>query len=146
MYCTNCGNELKNDRNFCSNCGSKIENNNVNNQNNVTIKNEKSEDDKYANILCIISIILTFGASFVLGILSYNARNLESAFDYIGGLCPLIGLVLMIVARVKYPNNKFAKILMWIYIVLIILGIVAFILLTIACYIMCGNLSTSNCG
>jgi hypothetical protein len=43
----------------------------------------------------------------------------------------------MIVARVKYPENRFARILMWIYICLFIggfvLGIIGIILLFLFC-------------
>ena len=47
------------------------------------------------------------------------------------------GIVLMIVARVKYPKYLFAKVLMWVYIAMFVTAvatmIISIILLAIAC-------------
>ena len=51
----------------------------------------------------------------------------------------------MIVARVKYPKSTFAKILMWVYIVLFILAIVAAVLIVAACFYTCSTMDTSGC-
>lgn len=48
-------------------------------------------------------------------------------------MCRLGSLVTMIITRVKYPKNKLGKIMMWVYIVLGILLVIAIILLIIAC-------------
>lgn len=54
----------------------------------------------------------------------------------------IAGIALLIYVRVKYPGNKFGKVLMWIYIVLAILMIIAIIVIIIACsmaMITCGE-------
>lgn len=107
------------------------------------------EDKKKANRLCIISIIL----SFVLPVISSLAltftclamygdvanvmeSGLADIYIVICGLCgitSLAGIILMIVARVKYPKSTFAKVLMWIYIVILILGIILFAWMVMTC-------------
>ena len=39
----------------------------------------------------------------------------------------------MIIVRVKYKNNTFGKVIMWIYIILLALGIIAVIILIVTC-------------
>ena len=48
-------------------------------------------------------------------------------------IAPLASLILMIVVRVKYRNNTFGKILMWIYIVMGIISVISVFLLIFAC-------------
>ena len=54
----------------------------------------------------------------------------------IAGLCLIAGLVLLIVALVNYPKNKFAKVLLIVYLLEIILVIIAFIMAVIACALL----------
>ena len=82
-----------------------------------------------ANILCIISCVV-----FLIGLIvlpnfntvidnGYISISLETVF-YVAAL------VLMIIARVTCPQNTFAKILMWIYIILTV-GLVLFSVLLV---------------
>ena len=143
MFCEKCGTKLNENDLFCSNCGNKIERNNISQVTNIN--SNQIEDDKKANLLCTISLILGFGSGMIYAILSSIFKELEPFFSSIYSLCPLASLVFMIIARVKYPNNKFAKVLMWIYIILTILGIIAFIVFAVACFIMCNSINTSGC-
>ena len=96
--------------------------------------NEYDENDK-ANKLCGISLACLVGPGllcFLFGALLAILPELETLVDLLFGLLALLdgggkiaSIVLMIYVRVKYPKNKFGKILMWIYILLIILSLLA---------------------
>lgn len=107
--------------------------------------------EKKANTLCIISLILGVAGVFVIPAISaisgtlfnvdptsseamqelVRTANLIPSFS--SGLCTLAALVLMIIARVNYPTNKFAKVLMWIYIVVIAIYVILVITAIVAC-------------
>ncbi len=82
---------------------------------------ETPEEKKNANRLCIISLVL-YLSPLIWGLFNSRVSRL------ISGACSIAAIVLMIVARVKYPKNTFAKVLMWIYIAFIILGVITLIL------------------
>ena len=95
--------------------------------------------------LSLISLGLFFGPS-ALSILSAGISASTSAGSRItaissalSGVCTLAAIVLMIVARVKYPKNKLAKVVMWIYIALFAIGIIGSVLLILACAYACRN-------
>lgn len=152
MYCTSCGSKINEEDSFCTNCGAKKQN--VETSNNETPKEENKvvpkqevveEDEKNANLLCILSLIFKYGGSVISGILSVIFAPLGELFSGLAPLTWLTGIVLMIVARIKYPSNKFAKVLMWIYIIETILSIVLFIILIAACIMTCNSMDTSGC-
>lgn len=140
MYCVKCGKQLNENEKFCSNCGeaNKILEDNNNQQNNSIKQNNvvQPKENDGATLLCILSLTFMY---FAPGIIVAIGENHFPNIDSLGGLFPLVALVLMIVARVKYPNSTFAKVIMWIYIIQIILAIIGFILLVAFCYIMCGD-------
>lgn len=107
------------------------------------------EENKRANILCVISLACEVAPMFLNGILSalltvngvWNVGDARAFMENIGGvlsglLC-IAGIVLLIIVRVKYPKNVFGKVLMWVYIVIgvimLLLMIVAMIFLMAAC-------------
>ena len=61
-----------------------------------------------------------------------------------GGASRIAAWVLMIVARVKCPQNKFAKVLMWVYIGILIASVLAAIVLIIFLAAMC-HACTEDC-
>lgn len=141
-FCPKCGSSLSNDSVFCSNCGAKIEQNNVEVSNKQPVKSE----DSNATILGIISLALYFAGSTVLSFITYFLpESFKVVFSSLIGLCPISGIIVMIVGRVKYPTNKFLKVVMWVIIGSIILGIVAVIIFMIWCYVTCANMDTSGC-
>ena len=92
-------------------------------------------------------MVLYFAGSAVVTLISYFfPGDSRDAFMSLSGFCPLAGIVLMIIGRVKYPTNKFLKVVMWIIIGSIILGLFLFILFVIWCYITCSTMDTSGCG
>ena len=93
MECKNCGNVIGEKDNFCRKCGSKAE-----------------EVIKYpikVYVLCCLSIIFT-----IVGDIFYY-KLLRTGENGLSGLLSVTGLVLAIVAKKKYPKNKFAKVLFW---------------------------------
>ena len=132
-FCPSCGKENESNDMFCSNCGKSLNNNVV--DNNTTNNNvDSSQGDK----LGLISLLLYFGASLVFSIITLSLpEDVRNYFSALVGMCPLAGIVVMIVGRVKYPNNRLLKIVMWVIIISIILEIVLFIILVVVCYISC---------
>ena len=156
MYCSNCGKEIKEDEKFCQNCGKEIVrdgnvkeevvleaervdevNNNVEADPNLD-KSKEEFDNSQANLLCTISLILMYGV-WVLSMFIPAASTVSS-------ISSIAAIVLMIVARVKYPKNTFAKVLMWLYIATVIIYVLLMIAIIIACGIACANTDFSSCG
>ncbi|MBR6483845.1 MAG: hypothetical protein IKT14_02395 [Clostridiales bacterium] len=107
------------------------------------------DNNKKANKLCLISLGLSFGLPLIFGIvcaaLKAFGMDEESVLTVttVGSiaLCPaeIAGLILMIVVRAKYPSNKFGKVLMIIYIVVMVLGVLAVIYMIGSCFKSCQN-------
>ena len=147
MFCKNCGKEMPEGNQFCIYCGTPIGDGLVNPETNPQPSNPVvTDDDKEAKKLCIASLICMYGASLISGVLSYILPPLAPLFGTCAGLSPIAAIVLMIMARVKYPKNKFAKILMWVYIVQIILALILFIIIVVVCFYTCSTMDTSGCG
>ena len=150
-YCNKCGNPIPEGAKFCTGCGNKLQ---VTETKTTTNNNTPvdPEENKKANKLGIISVILYFGGpvlSYIFYIIMYALTTVSSsvyseASTILYGLltmvlgvlsigCRTTAYVFMIIMRVKYPNNTFGKVLMWVYIGLLITSIVftilAFVLL-----------------
>lgn len=152
----NCGQKLNENAKFCINCGQQIDidnsNNNINYQNTqskqdtVTTNNINNvENTNECNLLCVLSLVLGYGSNVIMTLLYLLLPNESKYIQSIFSLCPIAGLTLMIIARVKYPQSKFAKVVMWIYIVSIGLVVIGFIVLVAACFITCSTMDTSGC-
>lgn len=104
----------------------------------------KEEEDKAANKLCIISLVCRYGAPILMvfaGILGnlLDAIHIENGDAFVENLIafPLLcsGLaswILVIVARVKYKQSTFPKVLLIIYIVAAVLKFILALILIIA--------------
>ena len=106
-------------------------------------------DNKKANKLSLLSLLLYFGPGFICGLLlalhflfqKIPGMSLFRSFLYILSSlveftsfgCEIAAIVLMIYVRVTYPKNTFGKILMWVYIAFFVLTVVAIILLAWFC-------------
>ena len=141
-FCNKCGGPLPEGAKFCTGCGNKLQ---VTETKTTTSNNTPvdPEENKKANKLGIISVSLYFGGpvlAYILYIIMYvfvmaGAAVLDESISIVSAfltfLLSLISLgcrgaayVLMIIMRVKYPNNTFGKVLMWIYIGLLAASIV----------------------
>lgn len=67
----------------------------------------------------------------------YDVENAVNILSESSGLFYLGALVFMIIVRVKYPKNVFGKVLMWIYITITIISIIAVAVMIVACSIAC---------
>ena len=143
--CQNCGAENKSGSKFCTQCGKPFEVQ-EDDQNNNIIPTDYTESET-ANVLAILSLILFFGGSIITGIISaFLPTSIGYRFSSLSGISPLAGIVIMIVGRVKYPTNKFLKIVMWIIIASIIISLIIFIIFIIWCYVTCSTADYSGCG
>ena len=112
------------------------------------------EDERKVNVFCIASLIcvflprvLQFLGYLLFGTLLQQVGRESVLYDRISGalsalgiLFLIAGIVLVIYVRVKYPKNIFGKVLMWIYIVLAVLILIAFIVMLVACTLACSYL------
>lgn len=111
---------------------------------------DSAQDKKNANILCIISLVcyclpVVLNSIYYIALTSSIDYNDPYSYDYngTGNMSMIISAlnfmlfiaawVLMIVARVKYKNSTFAKVLMWVYIGLFILGVVLTVVVIVTC-------------
>lgn len=139
MLCPKCKTEIEDYSNFCTNCGSVVENQIEINETKIVetqITNINEEENKKANKLCIISLCLKYIPTIITGSfygITGESNSVINSLINLLGLCPLAAFIIMIIVRVKYPKNKFGKIIMWIYIIELILVIIGVIILLIAC-------------
>ena len=106
---------------------------------------EQSERRKKANILCIISLVCQFAPEIISGVFSGILQSVDDfasnsslePLTYVSSIIVggtyIASWVLMIIARVKYKESKFAKVLMWVYIGILAASIIAIILVVAMC-------------
>lgn len=126
MYCSNCGKQCNEGAKFCEQCGNPI--NQITSQQQNT---QTKEATATSNMLTLIAFFLFFPAPFLCRQIGLSVLN---------GLFYLVGLTLLIYTRVKYPNNIWAKVLMWLVIIYFIIMVILGILLWITCIETCGKL------
>jgi len=140
MYCKNCGEKLNKNNMYCSKCGTKQE---------EIVKDDNVKPNNHsANVLCTISLCLYFGIpilSVIIYIVTFGlTKNSDvtdsgvaslflSGFSLVAWAARIAAYVLMIIARVKCPKSTYAKVVMWIYIALFVMGLVALVVMMITC-------------
>ena len=138
-YCTKCGTKIEEGSMYCFNCGSPLKENTQ--QNTPQDNNQIPNNDKEGNKLRLISLVLYFAGSGILSVLvSMFPQETRNYFSSLIGLCPLASIVVMIVGRIKYPNNKLLKIAMWTIIICTLIGIIAFIVIMVLIYLACSSM------
>lgn len=101
--CTKCGNECNINDTFCQNCGNQLKENSENNS-------VQSSDSSKASIFAGLALLFFFGGSSISSLISILTFNmLGDSIYYLGILFPVIGIVLMVIGRIKYPKNSFLK-------------------------------------
>ena len=106
----------------------------INNFNMPVQYQQQQKDNNTANILCYVSV----------GLMALGFPMTLLATILVGGLCFIAAMVLMIIVRVKYPQNQFGRILCIVYIVLAVIAIVLIIAAMIIIAIIC-NQMMSDC-
>lgn len=107
---------------------------------------EQAKRRKQANILCIISLVLQVAPEVLtsvfsgmvesLGDISNVTEPITYGYSILAGGTYIASWVLMIIARVKYKESKFAKILMWVYIGLLAAGVITLVIIIAMCAYM----------
>lgn len=132
MKCKICGKQMDEKEKFCPNCGAKKESKEENNKQKNSLEQTQKEKEE-ATILCVTSLILMH----ITPIMFLVGDKIFPNAEVLVGLFPVYSIVIMIIARVKYPNSLFAKIVMWIIIADVIVLIIAFIVLVAFSIIFC---------
>ena len=110
------------------------------------------ENKKLELLLCFLSLGLYIGGPMVSGIFVYLAGGIStitsgstsdvansigevftSILSMVGSASYIGAWVLMIIARVKFKKSVFAKVLMWVYIGLLVLSVVAVVVVVVSC-------------
>lgn len=142
--CSNCGTENNNETVICKSCGrvlskdTKQEVEEVDEKTNIDSNIEIQENDsKVGNIIGIISLVLFFGFGLIFPIV-INTLNIPSLVNNtIIVLIPIIsviaGIILITYGMIKYPKNKFMKIVLAIITAAILFGIILFIIVIRLC-------------
>ena len=110
---------------------------------------QKSSRRKIANILCFISLGLHFLPSVLTGTLSSILEKIGELSSSSSAVEPVTAImstliggsyiaswVLVIIARIKFKESKFAKILIWVYIGILAAAIICVILVIAMCAYM----------
>ena len=144
--CPYCGANNSGDSNVCELCNKPLAQNApinvpiIENKYNIDIQDNKNEQEA-GDKLGTISLLLYFAGSVVMNfILGFLPSSIRNSLSVLSGLCPLSGIIIMIIGRIKYPTNKYLKTVMWIIIGTIILGLVLFIILAIMCANACSDI------
>ena len=103
-YCTNCGTKLYDGDLYCGNCGKRV------------VGEVIDSDGNTATTLSIISISTVVINIINLFTMFYTKSN---SIDLISVFLLIIGLIFMIIVRVKYPKNRLGKMAMFSYIILV---------------------------
>ena len=139
--CPKCGAKIEEAGRYCYNCGTPIIEKTIQNTNSGRNNNQVPNNDKEGDILGLISLVLYFaGSGLVSALISIFPSDTRYYFSSLVGLCPLASIVVMIVARIKYPKNKLLKIAMWTIIICTIVGIIAFIVIMVLLYLACSSM------
>ena len=153
MFCSKCGAKIKETDKFCPQCGYVTKEDETTKVNNTVVEEKRYvQSMQNDTFLCMLSLIFVYGSPIVAAILTGLGRAVQGLAGVFGiltgllGLCPLAGYVLCIVAKVKYPESKFAKILLIVYIVQFVLGIILVIIFIVACAAMFRDCSGSGMG
>ncbi|MEE3343389.1 MAG: zinc-ribbon domain-containing protein [Bacilli bacterium] len=153
MKCSKCGTDNDINNSYCTKCGQKLINDNNNSRELIVVEEKKNSfsiegkkienknDIEEAKKLGNISL----GLFFLVPIISSLLSAIFPPLALLSGLCPMAGIVILIIGRVKYPEDKFLKGIMWGIIVCIILAIISMILFTIWCYVTCSSIDLSGC-
>ncbi len=147
MQCNKCGKEGIENNKFCDNCGTEITNTDkvsktqeiYNKDRNTNIDNKTSKqkelNEKKANILCILSLLLTYSGVLINKVVELFPHSKLINFLYLSSYftygTPLLGIIIMANVRIKYPENNLSKLFMW----LIMISIIVFYIWAINSFI-----------
>lgn len=99
------------------------------------------DSNKKVNTLCWISlacliapfILSVFYSSFLENTAMEKNEILSGIFEFIFTVAEILGVVLMLYVRIKYPKNIFGKVVMWLYIIALVIIILLIIFVITLC-------------
>lgn len=144
MKCSNCGKDLNENEKFCPNCGLK-----VNNKEEAKVPEATIEEKQIINgmkndtFFCVLSLICMYGLGIISALLNWlTDSTIGAMLRGITSLGPIAAWVLVLFARIRYKDSKFAKILLIIYIIQLVVVIIFGIFIIVSCLKIandCGN-------
>lgn len=110
---------------------------------NIEPKKDNTKDNKKANKLCVVALIL-----YVITIINFFKNEIINRIVaviqinelirllifFIVGIAPLLSFIIIIYVRLKYPKNTFAKILFTIIVLSVIICIIVGIMIFYAMF------------
>lgn len=117
MICKKCGFDIEKDWKYCPKCKSNLQNGNIETNKEVIIRQNKQEKKNSLICLCI----------FFIGIFGLFT------IDNYKGLFFLVSLISIVTDFIRYQNNKFIKVLFWLFLIGVILYIILIIIIIFTC-------------
>ena len=143
MICPNCGKQFPEGSEFSSSCGTRQEGmRQIPADKSAYLDPEAERRRETSRKLCIWSLIVGFGMTAALYgtdqlvMRLFHVKDLHFWINEVLFLFPVAGLVLMIIGRVKDPQSRFAKIVMWQYIAAAIVGAMLLMLAVILIFFL----------
>ena len=135
MFCQNCGKEVPEGENNCPSCGVSLNSQNevkyINNEpSDNKVENEEKSNNKKADILTLIAAAL-----LLVPILLLNYLGNSLVLGIITLVMMILGITILVYARIKYPSNETSA---WFLRLVIALSIVSIITMW-----MCNSCSKS---
>ena len=117
MYCSNCGNEIKDSKKFCDKCRSKIKIKNINN------KSELKSWEKTWKIIFWGCIVVFFSSLLAPVIISYNVLlySILKLLMFCSAICECINLIVGVILKYKETKNPPYKLIITILTLIVIL-------------------------
>ena len=127
-FCSNCGNAIDSNNRFCSKCGKEI----ISTTNNI---NTINTNNYITVILGISSLLLFFFGGIIMNFFVFGDKMF-----FLSMIPSILGIIIMIIGRIKYPNSSFLKVVMWILIgwgsiIIILLIFMLFLIITGLIYV-----------
>lgn len=117
LYCKKCGESVQENWKYCPKCKSNLQNGNIEMNKEVIIQKSKKEKKNSLICLCI----------FFMGIIGLFT------IDNYKGLFFIASLISIVTGFIKYQNNKFIKVLFWLFLIGVILYFILIIIIIFTC-------------
>ena len=116
MFCTECGQENRNDRKFCTNCGKPLRDY-TKPRENLLMPNdiEKAQQEVKSNnkfkLICNIIYIIMLLAAFTCFVLACIFKNIANTLIIVGLAIIIVGLIILFIKKIKtkYLKNNQTK-------------------------------------
>jgi len=122
MFCRNCGNKINNGAKYCEKCGNQVL---YQNNNTVQANNKSNVPNLCVASYILLGIIAFSHISFIIAALitaNSEISDFMMSSSFVGLLSApvtyIIGLIITIVAKIKFPKNRHPNILIILYVIM----------------------------